>query len=197
MDPQLKHWIGLWDYLDGNFWALWNWTTRNLTPDDVSWQPAPTVASIGWNLQHLAEILDYYFLHVFGHTEPVQASPLLTMRQLRRGRLQGSGADRCLSPASPAALSRVSGGPPWPGSRQAPGEQLPLNEKLWMGHWPHCRARKLSSRHVHAPSQLTCNRPAVRMTVDCRLDLPFRPYFTSCLSALSENQCPPGPPYAK
>lgn len=23
MDPALKHWLGLWDYLDHNFWGFW------------------------------------------------------------------------------------------------------------------------------------------------------------------------------
>ena len=25
MDPVLKPWIALWDYLDGNFWHIWQW----------------------------------------------------------------------------------------------------------------------------------------------------------------------------
>jgi uncharacterized damage-inducible protein DinB len=39
------------------------------------------VASIGWNLQHLAEMLDYYLAHVFGRGEPVGREPLATMRR--------------------------------------------------------------------------------------------------------------------
>jgi hypothetical protein len=80
VDPHLKYWIGLWDHLDKNFWGLCNWTVRHLGPEDVSWQPAPAIASIGWNLEHLAEMLDYYLAHVFGRGKPVQTSPLLTMR---------------------------------------------------------------------------------------------------------------------
>jgi hypothetical protein len=80
VDPQIKHWIGLWDYLDGNFWAVWNWTGRNLSAEQVRWQPTPVVASIGWNLQHLGEMLDYYLAHVFSRGAPVQKSPWLTMR---------------------------------------------------------------------------------------------------------------------
>src|SRR5438132_14400324 len=55
MDPAITHWVGLWDYLDGNFWSVWNWAASRLTPADVAWQPMPQVASIGWNLQHLGE----------------------------------------------------------------------------------------------------------------------------------------------
>jgi uncharacterized damage-inducible protein DinB len=45
----------------------------------VAWQPVPEVASVGWNLQHLAEMLDYYLVHVFAHARPVQRS-LRTMQ---------------------------------------------------------------------------------------------------------------------
>jgi uncharacterized damage-inducible protein DinB len=81
MDPLLKHWIGLWDYLDGNFWGFWQWAAAHLSPDEVGWQPAPAVASIGWNLQHLAEMLDHYLAHVFGQPGPVQRAPLKTMHR--------------------------------------------------------------------------------------------------------------------
>lgn len=30
MDPAIKHWLGLWDYLDGNFWAFWQWAAAEL-----------------------------------------------------------------------------------------------------------------------------------------------------------------------
>jgi hypothetical protein len=80
MDPALKHWVGLWDYLDGNFWAVWKWAATGLTPEEVGWQPVPQVASVGWNLQHLAEMLDHYLAHVFGQGPPVSKSPLVTMR---------------------------------------------------------------------------------------------------------------------
>ena len=71
MDPVLKSWIELWDYLDGNFWHVWQWADDELDPEQVAWQPIPTVASIGWNLQHLAEMLDHYLTFVFGQPGPV------------------------------------------------------------------------------------------------------------------------------
>jgi uncharacterized damage-inducible protein DinB len=80
MDPTVKHWVGLWDYLDGNFWGFWQWAASRLSPDEVGWQPSPRVASIGWNLQHLAEMLDHYLARVFDRGGPVQATPLGTMR---------------------------------------------------------------------------------------------------------------------
>jgi uncharacterized damage-inducible protein DinB len=81
MDLIVKHWIGLWDYLDGNYWGFWQWATAHLSPDEVGWQPAPQVASIGWNLQHLGEMLDHYLTHVLGQPGPVQRSPLETMQR--------------------------------------------------------------------------------------------------------------------
>ena len=47
MDPTIKPWLGLWDYLDGNFWGFWQWATTHLSPEEVGWQPVPQVASIG------------------------------------------------------------------------------------------------------------------------------------------------------
>ena len=46
MDPTIKPWVGLWDYLDGNFWGFWQWAATHLSPDEVGWQPdpAPTIA---------------------------------------------------------------------------------------------------------------------------------------------------------
>jgi hypothetical protein len=79
MDTAIKHWVGLWDYLDGNFWGFWRWADASLSPDAVAWQPVPEVASIGWNLQHLGEMLDHYLAHVFRQGPPVQKEPLLTM----------------------------------------------------------------------------------------------------------------------
>src|SRR5262245_7749134 len=83
MDPAIKHWVGLWDYLDGNFWRVWQWAASNLGPEEVAWQPIPRVASIGWNLQHLGEMLDRYLAHVFGRSPPFQQTPLLTMQSGR------------------------------------------------------------------------------------------------------------------
>jgi uncharacterized damage-inducible protein DinB len=80
MEPAIKHWVSLWDYLDNNFWGLWQWSAGHLRAEGVGWQPIPQVASIGWNLQHLAEMLDHYLANVFGAGRQVQASPLLTMR---------------------------------------------------------------------------------------------------------------------
>ena len=74
------HWVGLWDYLDGNFWGTWRWAGAHLTPEEVGWQPVPAVASVGWNLQHLGEMLDYYLAHVFGRGAQVRPGPLPTMR---------------------------------------------------------------------------------------------------------------------
>jgi uncharacterized damage-inducible protein DinB len=79
MDATLKPWVELWDYLDGNFWHVWEWADDHLTPEQVAWQPIATVASIGWNLQHLGEMLDYYLTHVFGQSGPVHMD-LRTMR---------------------------------------------------------------------------------------------------------------------
>ncbi len=80
MDPVIRPWVGLWDYLDGNFWGFWQWAEARLGPDEVGWQPAPQVASLGWNLQHLGEMLDHYLTHVFARPGPVQRAPLATMR---------------------------------------------------------------------------------------------------------------------
>ena len=80
MDAAIKHWVALWDYLDGNFWRVWQWAEANLTPEAVAWQPNPRVASIGWNLQHLGEMLDHYLAHVFNQGLPAQREPLRTMQ---------------------------------------------------------------------------------------------------------------------
>jgi uncharacterized damage-inducible protein DinB len=80
MDAAIKHWVELWDYLDGNFWGFWRWADASLSAEAVGWQPVPEVASIGWNLQHLAEMLDYYLALVFGQGPPVRKQPLATMR---------------------------------------------------------------------------------------------------------------------
>jgi uncharacterized damage-inducible protein DinB len=84
MDSTVKHWIGLWDYLDSNFWGFWQWAATHLSPDEVRWQPVPQVASIGWNLQHLGEMLDHYLVQVFGQGQQVQQTPLATMQPRSR-----------------------------------------------------------------------------------------------------------------
>jgi uncharacterized damage-inducible protein DinB len=76
----MQHWIDYWDYLDERFWAMTRWFGRELTAKEIGWQPVPAVASIGWNLQHLGEMLDHYLVKVF-HTQPRNfvSSPLVTM----------------------------------------------------------------------------------------------------------------------
>jgi len=76
----IQSWVDLWDYLDGNFWGVWRWAASSLKPDQVGWQPNPRVASIGWNLQHLGEMLDYYLCHIFDQGPTIQQTPLVTMR---------------------------------------------------------------------------------------------------------------------
>jgi uncharacterized damage-inducible protein DinB len=80
MDPVIEPWLELWDYLDGNFWSVCRWAKANLSPDQVAWQPNSAVASIGWNLQHLGEMLDHYLAHVFLQGPTIQKSPLVTMQ---------------------------------------------------------------------------------------------------------------------
>ncbi len=80
MDAAIRHWVDLWDYLDGNFWRIWQWAASHLNSDSIAWQPIPEVASVGWNLHHLGEMLDHYLAHVFGQGPQVQETPLLTMR---------------------------------------------------------------------------------------------------------------------
>ena len=79
MHPEIQRWVDYWDYLDGNFWGLWNWFRRELTPAEIGWQPVPTVASIGWNLQHLGEMLDYYLDRILHQGPQVSSGPLVTM----------------------------------------------------------------------------------------------------------------------
>jgi hypothetical protein len=78
VEPILKPWLDLWDYLDGNFWHVCQWAESQLSPEEVAWQPIPEVASLGWNLQHLAEMLDYYLARIF-HAQPQIRSELPTM----------------------------------------------------------------------------------------------------------------------
>jgi len=114
MDPTVKHWVGLWDYLDGNFWGFWRWAAAHLRPEEVGWQPAPQVASVGWNLQHLGEMLDHYLAHAFAQAGPVRRAPLETMRpgSLDDGRhrdLQAIAAyHRRVRPAYRAFLGRLT-----------------------------------------------------------------------------------------
>jgi hypothetical protein len=35
MDPMIKHWVGLWDHLDGNFLGFWKWVSAHLSPEMV------------------------------------------------------------------------------------------------------------------------------------------------------------------
>jgi uncharacterized damage-inducible protein DinB len=72
--------VDLWDYLDSNFWHVWQWADAALDAAQVGWQPLPVVASVGWNLQHLAEMLDHYLARVFD-CRPQVHSLLETMRR--------------------------------------------------------------------------------------------------------------------
>src|SRR4029434_9218640 len=76
---EIQRWLDYWDYLDGNFSGICNWLSRELTADEIAWQPIPSVASIGWNLMHLGEMLDYYLDRVFEQGPAVRKSPLVTM----------------------------------------------------------------------------------------------------------------------
>jgi hypothetical protein len=115
MDSAVKHWVALWDYLDGNFWAVWNWAASQLGPEEVSWQPVPAVASIGWNLQHLGEMLDHYLSRVFDQGPLLQPEPLVTMRAGSRddgrfGDLKPIAAyHRQVRPAYRTFLARLTG----------------------------------------------------------------------------------------
>jgi hypothetical protein len=80
MDPTVKHWVALWDYLDGNLWMVERWAEQTLTPEEVGWQPTPGVASVGWNLEHLAEMLDYYLAKVFNVRLQAKPGALVTMQ---------------------------------------------------------------------------------------------------------------------
>ena len=79
MSAEIERWVDYWDYLDQNFWGLWNWFRRELTPEEIGWQPVPAVASIGWNLMHLGEMLDYYLDRIFRQGPPVRPGALVTM----------------------------------------------------------------------------------------------------------------------
>jgi hypothetical protein len=80
MDRMAKPWLDLWDYLDRRFWAVWNWSAGQLRPDEVRWQPLPQVASFGWNLEHLAEMLDLYLSRYFRCQAQVRPGTLRTMQ---------------------------------------------------------------------------------------------------------------------
>ena len=80
MDPTIKHWVGLRDYLAGNFGGYWGWAAAHLRPEEVGWQPAPQVASVGWNLRHLGEMRDHFLARAFAQAGPARRGPLETMR---------------------------------------------------------------------------------------------------------------------
>jgi uncharacterized damage-inducible protein DinB len=79
MDREIARWVEFWDYLDGNFRGTLSRLADELTPEEIAFQPAATVASIGWNLRHLGEMLDYYLSRVFGAGPQVSPAPLVTM----------------------------------------------------------------------------------------------------------------------
>jgi uncharacterized damage-inducible protein DinB len=79
MHPEIQRWVDYWDYLDQNFWGLCDWFRRELEPDEIGWRPVPGVASVGWNLWHLGEMLDYYLDRVFDQGPAVAKGSLVTM----------------------------------------------------------------------------------------------------------------------
>jgi uncharacterized damage-inducible protein DinB len=79
MDREVARWVEFWDFLDRNLWGTLEWFRTELSPAQIAFQPIPTVASIGWNLHHLAEMLDYYLSRVFQVRPQRQAAPLITM----------------------------------------------------------------------------------------------------------------------
>ena len=84
MDPAIRHWVEAWDDLDQRFWQFVSWARVHLSPGELAWQPCPEVASIGFNLVHLAEMLDYYLHVVFlPNSNPVRP-PLRTMERNAR-----------------------------------------------------------------------------------------------------------------
>jgi uncharacterized damage-inducible protein DinB len=79
MQTEIDRWVSYWDDLDENFWGLCNWFARELRVEEIGWQPVPAVASVGWNLWHLGEMLDYYLSRVFQGAAQVQGGTLVTM----------------------------------------------------------------------------------------------------------------------
>ncbi len=73
MERTIRPWVENWAMLDERFWAVIQVVRRGLTPEEVCWKPSPRINSIGWNLQHLAEMLDYYLHVLFGLGEPLRA----------------------------------------------------------------------------------------------------------------------------
>ena len=171
MDPTIKPWIDLWDYLDGNFWGFWQWAAAHLSPDEVGWQPVPEVASIGWNLQHLGEMLDHYLAHAFAQAGPVRRAPLETMRPGSRddGRHRDLNAmaanHRQVRPAYRAFLSGLTAADPGPAPRR-----LRESAHLGLGRRAYRGARGLSPRQVHAAAQPAAGALSP-MTVGCRVRL--------------------------
>ena len=80
----------------------------------MGWQPAPQVASVGWNRQHRGEMLDHYLARAFAQAHPAQRAPLGTMRpgsqdDGRHRDLQAIAAyHRQVRPAYRAFLSRLT-----------------------------------------------------------------------------------------
>ena len=129
-DP-MAHWLDYWDYLDSRFWSVCRHFNQGYTPEELTWQPIRQVASIGWNLRHLGEMLDHYLTKVFRFTPAtVSDEPLITMipgqlddgrfgdlsaiaayhRQVRpmyRRYLEGLTVDQMSQPLSPRANSHT------------------------------------------------------------------------------------------
>jgi hypothetical protein len=38
LDPTMKPWLDLWDYLDSKLWGFWQWAAAHLSPAEVGWQ---------------------------------------------------------------------------------------------------------------------------------------------------------------
>jgi len=155
VDPVIRPWVELWDYLDGNFWSVWRWAAAGLSPDQIAWQPNPRVASIGWNLQHLGEMLDHYLAHLFNQGPAVQQTPLVTMRSGSQddGRfrdLQAIAAyHRQVRPAYRAWLAGLECRRFQSLYRTIEGSR----DHLGVGGRPHRRTRKLSHRQVYAAAK--------------------------------------------
>lgn len=36
MDPAIKPWLGLWNYLDHNFWSFWRWALADFLTESMA-----------------------------------------------------------------------------------------------------------------------------------------------------------------
>lgn len=72
MDPAIKPWVENWELLERRFWSVLQVARDRLSPSELAWRPIPEVNSVGWNLQHLAEMLDYYLNVLFELDAPIR-----------------------------------------------------------------------------------------------------------------------------